>query len=834
MANRLFRVVLVLVLTLGAGKASAATLGASLAARVASLSDGADAGTVIVSFHNAGGLTGAHLDELRAAGVTSGLTLNHLGMVATRLTAVQVHALASRPSVRSLWANDPLFYDMHQAKVLAGVSRLRTDAAFTMANGGLPFSGRGDFAVVVNDSGIDGTHADLRFPDHVVENVQIVTDTETLAGFTPLLAVEDVPNTDTHVGHGTHVAGIIGGTGQASGGLYQGVAPGARLIGTGSGAGLFILNGLGGFEWSLANQFRHNVRIVSNSWGSRGPFEEDDPINIATREAVDRNIVVVFSASNSGPGPNTHNTYSKAPWVISVGAGTKEGGLVGFSSRGTPREERLGDGDPGNDHDAPTVVAPGTGREFDNNANRFTAAMVSARSSSNVVANGATDDAEIPVAFVPFYTQISGTSMACPFVSGIVALLLEADGTLTPGEIKEILRETATPMPGFEEFEVGSGYVNAYAALDKVLNRGKAYGSINAPVFNAGVTVTALPQEPFTVNFTPQQPGPQSTNTYPFHVTPAVGILDVSIDFGNTVATDEAGNLLTIALHAPDGTIHSTGIPLPLPGDTRRIRIKRPLPGAWVAEVRGVRGVTLSGQPVLAPVGIAVPERVDGIIRRAVVSVDAVPDLAGHPERTRIERLIADRRMDVLADGMFQPDAGVTREDFARTLALNTPLRQSLATVSRFPDVSGDLAAVAEAVTARGSTLRDFDFAPQGMMSGGATFDPAASVNRLDLAVAFVRGLGLDAQAKALAGSVVTSGGQPLTDNAQIPSPLRGYVQIALNRGVMESFPAEVREIAPGQFVVIPGPRFEPATVPTRAALAVRLDAFAQSFRQGP
>ena len=102
--------------------------------------------------------------------------------------------------------------------MLTGVDRLRTDNAFTLANGGLPVSGQGNFSVVVNDSGIDATHNDLKLGSKVIQNVQVLTDTETLTGFTPLLTVENLPNTDSHVGHGTHCAGIIGGTGQMSGG----------------------------------------------------------------------------------------------------------------------------------------------------------------------------------------------------------------------------------------------------------------------------------------------------------------------------------------------------------------------------------------------------------------------------------------------------------------------------------------------------------------------------------------------------------------------------------------------------------------------------------------
>jgi serine protease AprX len=144
------------------------------------------------------------------------------------------------------------------------------------------------------------------------------------------------------------------------------------------------------------------------------------------------------------------------------------------------------------------------------------------------------------------------------------------------------------------------------------------------------------------------------------------------------------------------------------------------------------------------------------------------------------------------------------------------------------------LGALAEAVTANGSTLRDFDFVPKGMMSfSGTLFNPAGGANRLDLAVALVKALGHDATARSLAGSTVTFQGAPLSDNAQIPSAMRGYVQLAIDKGLFEAFPAEVREIAPGQFIAIPGPRFEPATTVTRADLAGRLNKYRSLFTTG-
>ena len=814
--------------------ASAGTLDPNLASRIAGAADAADVGVVIVAFDTAGPLDAAHLDVLRAAGVTRGLTLPNLGMVALPATAGQVRLLAAHPAVRSVWANERLQYHMDQARRVAGVDRVRTDAAMTRANGGLPLSGRGDFAVVVNDSGIDATHNDLKFGTKVIQNVEVLADTSTLAGFTPLVTIENVPNTDT-VGHGTHCAGILGGTGQMSGGRYEGVAPGVKIIGTGSGAVLFILNGLGGFEYSLANQARYGIRVITNSWGSYGAFNPDNPINIASRKAYERNIVVLFSSSNSGPGRDTHNQYGKAPWVISVAAGTKEGGLASFSSRGLPRRERLGNDDPNDDFDLPTITAPGTGREFESDAGKFTAAMVSARASTNIFTNGLTDDAELSPAHVPFYTQISGTSMATPFVAGVVALLLDADPTLSVDEIREILTSTATRMPGYEDHEVGAGFVNAHAAVDKVLNRSKAYGSFLAPAFNAVYTVSGPAPVPFHVDYSPAAlPGPGSSNTVPFTVEPGMSVLEVFARFDTAAETGD-GNTIGIVLVDPDGATYSSGITLPILDSPRReVVVKNPKPGAWRLEVRGVRGLVALPNVSLPTSGAAVPGPVDGSIHQLLFTLEPIADIQGRADQAEIETALKSRLVDAYADGTFRPDAAVTREDFARTLSFGTALRQSLAASPRFSDVSTSLNAIAEAVTAKGSTLRDYDFTPNGMMSATApTFAPAGTVNRLDAAVAFVRALGLDAEARARANTTVMVGTQALTDNSQIPGALRGYVQLALDRGLFEAFPAEVRVIAPGQIQVIPGPRFEPATVLTRATLAAKMNLFSARFHAG-
>jgi serine protease AprX len=812
--------------------ANAAKLSPTLRNNLPTLADNASVGMAIVTFNTNNGLQPSHLDILRSVGVLGGQTFPTLGIVAQPMTAGQIRALVNNPNVRSIWSNDRLFYTMNQARVLTGVQRLQTDSAMTTRNGGLPVSGKGDFSVMVIDSGIDATHADLQFGTKVIQNVHPIVGTDTLDGFTPNVTIENVPNTDQTVGHGTHCAGIIGGTGVRSGGNYAGVAPGTKIVGAGLGAGLFVLNAVGAWEWGLANQYNYNIRVVSNSYGSNGAFDPDSPINVASKKAYDRNITVVFAGGNAGPTKNTYNPYAKAPWVIGVAAGTKEGDLADFSSRGTPREERLSNEDPNDDFDAPVITAPGTGRAFESNAGRFTSAIVSTRSTSNLTSNGTTADAELAPGMIPFYTQISGTSMATPFVAGTIALMLDADPTLSPDEIREIITSTATKMPGRADWEVGSGYLNSYAAVDKVFNRSRGYANFQNETYNTQFGEERPPQQAFHIDFNPAVSGAASTNAKTFTVQPGMNVLDVFATV-NDPAGEGLGNVVGLRLTSPSGVRYSSALDLPVIGSlARQIVVQNPEAGTWTLEVRGASG--LAAAPVASPTQIALPGPVDGTVTQIKYILPNIADISGHPLQSEIETAIKSRLIDTFGDGTFQPNALVTRGDFARALVSNTSLRQTLTANPRFTDVTGDLARIAEAVTAKGATNRDFDFAPNGLMSAsGANFNPNGTVSRLDAAVAFVRALGRDAEARALANTNVTFNGVVLSDNAQIPGALRGYVQIAINNGVFEAFPAQVIQNGNGTFTVLPGPRFEPNTGIVRSILASKLNRFRQLFTTG-
>ncbi|MFY9824466.1 MAG: S8 family serine peptidase [Thermoanaerobaculia bacterium] len=814
----------------GARSASAAKLGPSLVTKLNGLANTAQVGTVIVAFNTNTGLAASHLTTLTLAGIVRGTTLQNLGMVAVPATAGQVRALAANPSVRSLWLNERLSYLNDQTRTLTGVDKAQSDPDFAQLHHGLPVTGQG-IGLMINDSGIDGTHPDLSFQGHVAQNVLSPVDPTTV-GFLPPLNVENVPDTDLNVGHGTHCAGIAAGTGAASNGRYAGVAPGANLIGFGSGAALFVLNALGGFEYALANQGRYNIRVISNSYGGTGAFDPNSPLSIASKQAHDHGIVVVFAAGNSGPGKDTIGPDSKAPWVISVAAGTKEGGLASFSSRGVPKAQRA----PG-DFNAPTITAPGTGREFASDSGKFTSDVVSTRSKTNIFANGETSqaDLELAPADLPYYTEISGTSMATPFIAGTAALMLSADPTLTPDDVRSILVQTASQMPGFSEFEVGAGYVNVYAAVDKVFHRSKSYGSYGGPLdlqtYYLQIANNTVSQIPFHIDFSPAAtPGPGSANSTTFTVAAGISLLDVFANIDNALQTGD-GNTVGLLLTAPNGTVYSSGLALPvLDAPNREVVVKNPVAGPWLLEVRGVRGLAALPEVSLPTSGLALPGPVDGSITQQVFVLPAVADIQNDPARAEIELVLKNRMMDVRSDGRFHPADPVTRGDFAQSLVFNTALRQSLANVPRYLDVGGSFAAIAEAVTTDGSTLRDYDFTPTGMLAAaapGSSFFPDSPVTRLDVAVALVKALGLDAAAQALAGSDVTatSNGQTVavSDESAIPPALRGYMQLALDRGILSA-----------AFTTTPlAATVSPAASVTRSALAFALDHYRQAFAAG-
>ncbi len=316
---------------------------------------------VIVTFQGDEAPGADEIALLEGLGITQGLTFQALPIAGVLASAEQVTQLSTMPEVRSLWLNQQLEYDNLEARQITGVDRVRTDAGMTSQNGGMPVAGQG-ITVLVNDSGVDSLHPDLQ--DNVVQNVYGATNLHALSDLLPVTYIEGA-DYDLGGGHGTHVGGTVAGNGSRSSGAYEGVAPAADLVSYGSGAALFILDTLGGFDYALTHQFQYGIRVITNSWGNTGDtsdFNPDDPTNVASKKVNDRGIVVVFSAGNSGPGEGTiTGNFKKAPWVICVAAGSKSGELADFSSRGVKDKVVVveHDGQTYVSEDRPTVTAPG-------------------------------------------------------------------------------------------------------------------------------------------------------------------------------------------------------------------------------------------------------------------------------------------------------------------------------------------------------------------------------------------------------------------------------------------------------------------------------------------
>lgn len=724
---------------------------------------------VIVTFNGDAAPTKANVELLSSLGITKGITFKSLPIAGVLATAAQVEALATKPEVRSVFLNKELSYFNYHDTNLTGIQRLRKDKEMTSRNNGMPVSGKG-IGVVINDSGVDGTHDDIKLGTHLVQNVMGTTNLNSLSALLPVSYLENVPNTDTNSGHGTHCAGTVGGNGAKSGGRYEGAAPGAKLVGYGSGGALFILDAIGGYDYALTHQFEYGIRIISNSWGSSGPFNPNNPVNIASKKAYDRGIVSVFAAGNSGPGADTHNPYAVAPWVISVGAGNRFGNLASFSSRGV-KDERGSftiDGEAWTYENRPTIVAPGVD-------------VVSTRVIAPVSSLSADQDAaELEAAHVPFYTHMSGTSMATPQVAGIVALMLEANPSLSPAQVKEILQKTATNMPNREPWEVGAGYVNAYAAVDHIFRRTAFGATLNiSRKFNSNI-VSASTSQPFTIDYNPLL---AAGNQQSFVVTEGTTAIEAKIITGGVAGL--TGNITTLILIAPDGKQYRAGIPVAFALYTNRsVSVASPMAGTWTLRISGLQG-------------LALPETITGNISlRQLTGSNGLGDIAGHPAEASIRMAVSARLADGLSGSGFKPDELLKRIELADYLLMGQSIRQYMPTngAASFSDLKSDQLLFAESVTAKGAAQKDRFHEFAGVMLPAATgkFSPSGAVSRANLAYSLVQSLGLQKFALERNGKAVTVNvnGENIAvkDAADIPAGLEGYVSIALELNLINAF----------------------------------------------
>lgn len=413
----------------------------------------------------------------------------------------------------------------------------RADAARALG-----YTGRG-VAIASIDLGVSSYHPSLAPRDlggPLVQNVKVVVSPGRVMGNQPAEApltayVENLTDTDTADGHGTHVASIAAGAWTPDG-LLGGRAPGADLVALAAGDALALPWVLGALEWVLAHREEYNIRIVTNSWGVQGPYQPLHPVNLATRALDEAGVLVVFSAGNNGPGLRTLNAYAQAPHVLAVGSTTMSGAVAHSSSRGDAHS-----GKPG-----PDLVAPGSN-------------VVGARNkplSANDITFRTpwTDAAHVPTEHLAWWRAVSGTSMAAPQVAGIAALVLEADPDLTPAELRALLAQAARPIVGFEREAQGAGLVDAEAAVRAA--RGEAMPSRDWVRPTVEITQGYTRTHPFhgAIVGGPEKSSEAFRPRHAFPVHLPAGAL--TLDYGWSTlpgAASPAGHVLSLL--APDGTL---------------------------------------------------------------------------------------------------------------------------------------------------------------------------------------------------------------------------------------------------------------------------------------
>lgn len=397
-----------------------------------------------------------------------------------------VAALAGAPGAVSVWADEPMTPTLDQSVPTA----FNGDPAEIWSVEGATGKGVG---IAVLDTGIDATHPDLAFGSRTKLNARVVFSHFELLGpgsdsCIPDSYQEDLEDSETASGHGTHLASVAAGDGTASDGTLKGMAPEADLVGVAvvgqttpqhggdlGGVRISLVRFIAGVNYVLQRALEGGptvVKVALLGWTSDRLFDAWHPHTFAVRDLYDFGISVVMPVGNEGPdqsacdsGDTCHfNGLAVGPFPIAVGATPKDSrtSLEDYSSRGdpTPRESR------GALYSyEPTLVAPGSG-------------VVAARRLGLV-----TFDPPLPNEY-PLgaggegvgddptntdYQALTGTSVAAAHVAGAIAVMqqgaLEAKGCfLTSDQVKEVLTQTATPVGDRASWEVGAGALDATAA----------------------------------------------------------------------------------------------------------------------------------------------------------------------------------------------------------------------------------------------------------------------------------------------------------------------------------------------------------------------------------
>ena len=380
-----------------------------------------------------------------------------------------IRQLQSRRDVAYVYQDElrPMLPDLDEAKPVTSrdnawhVDKVNAPAVWNY-NGSNGYTGNG-VVVAILDTGVNYNHVDIagsmwdggpEFPHHGYDVVNHDND--------PM---------DDYM-HGTHCAGIVAGQGNA--GIQTGIAPGAKIMAvkimdeTGYGGDDQIIEGI---EFALA----HGADILSCSFGD--PETGGYALFRQLYETVlDAGVVAAVAAGNVG---DTQYTYPRPfnieapgncppPWfhpdqtlhggqtaVVCVGATDANDNHCSFSSVG-PVTWSEG-ANIGSYNDYPYEVG-------NPNMTGLIRPDISAPG-SNITSLGFPGNTS--------YTEHDGTSMATPCVAGVMALLLEAEPSLSPAEMDSIIELTATKIGGYKKNNTtGSGLINALAAVDALFFHG--------------------------------------------------------------------------------------------------------------------------------------------------------------------------------------------------------------------------------------------------------------------------------------------------------------------------------------------------------------------------
>jgi serine protease AprX len=390
---------------------------------------------------------------LTQAGATLGRSLPIIAGVAADVPNISLPLIAANPLIVHISSDRIVVGAMERTGATVGATAAREEFGYDGSGVG----------VAIIDSGVTSWHDDLGDP---------ATGSERVDRFVDLVGGRQAPYDD--FGHGTHVAGIVAGNGFDSSGRRSGIAPGAHLVALkvldSAGRGR-ISDVIAALDYVVSHRTELHIRVANLSVAT-GVYESYnvDPLTLAARSATDAGIVVVAAAGNNGrdPGGVTHyggiTAPGNAPWVLTVGAASHMGTvdraddtMAAFSSRGPAAIDRTA---------KPDLVAPGVGIE-----------SLSAPGSRLYVSGAAyLLNGTMPTSYPP-YMSLSGTSMSAPVVAGTVALMLEANPSLSPDSVKAILQYTAQPYAGYGTMTQGAGFLNAKGAVELAAYLGDPAGT---------------------------------------------------------------------------------------------------------------------------------------------------------------------------------------------------------------------------------------------------------------------------------------------------------------------------------------------------------------------